>query len=30
MLVVGILTQPDLFEKSVSNMVEVKSRGAYI
>ena len=29
-LVVGILTQPDLFEKSVSNMVEVKSRGAFL
>ena len=27
---VGILTQPDLFEKSVSNMVEVKSRGAFL
>ena len=29
-LVVGILTQPDLFEKSASNMVEVKSRGAFL
>ncbi|HIX94127.1 MAG TPA: glutamine--fructose-6-phosphate transaminase (isomerizing) [Candidatus Gemmiger excrementipullorum] len=29
-LVVGILTQPDLFEKSVSNMVEAKSRGAFL
>ena len=29
-LVVGILTQPDLYEKSVSNMVEVKSRGAFL
>ena len=29
-LVVGILTQPNLFEKSVSNMVEVKSRGAFL
>ena len=29
-LVVGILTQPGLFEKSVSNMVEVKSRGAFL
>ena len=29
-LVVGILTQPDLFEKSISNMVEVKSRGAFL
>lgn len=26
--VIGILTQPDLYEKTVSNMVEVKSRGA--
>ena len=29
-LVIGILTQPDLYEKTVSNMVEVKSRGAYL
>ena len=29
-LVVGVLTQPELFEKTVSNMVEVKSRGAYL
>ena len=29
-LVVGILTQPELFEKTVSNMVEVKARGAYL
>ena len=29
-LVVGVLTQPDLFEKTVSNMVEVKSRGGYL
>ena len=29
-MVVGILTQPDLFEKSISNMVEVKSRGAFL
>ena len=29
-LVVGILTQPELFEKTVSNMVEVKSRGGYL
>lgn len=29
-LAVGILTQPDLFEKTVSNMVEVKSRGGYL
>ncbi|MBR1711691.1 MAG: glutamine--fructose-6-phosphate transaminase (isomerizing) [Clostridia bacterium] len=29
-LVVGILTQQALFEKTLSNMVEVKSRGAYL
>ena len=29
-LVVGILTQKDVFEKTVSNLVEVKSRGAYL
>lgn len=29
-LVIGVLTQPKLFEKTVSNMVEVKSRGAYL
>lgn len=29
-LVVGIATQPDLFEKVMSNMVEVRSRGAYL
>ncbi|MDD5940967.1 MAG: glutamine--fructose-6-phosphate transaminase (isomerizing) [Lachnospiraceae bacterium] len=29
-LVVGVLTQPHLFEKTVSNMVEVKSRGGYL
>lgn len=29
-LVVGVLTQKDLFEKTISNMVEVKSRGAYL
>ncbi|MDD6154046.1 MAG: glutamine--fructose-6-phosphate transaminase (isomerizing) [Eubacteriales bacterium] len=29
-LVVGILTQPDLYEKTLSNMVEVKSRGGYL
>lgn len=27
-LVIGVLTQPDLYEKTVSNMVECKSRGA--
>lgn len=29
-LVIGVLTQPKLFEKMISNMVEVKSRGAYL
>ena len=29
-LVVGVLTQSSLFEKTLSNMVEVKSRGAYL
>ncbi len=29
-LVVGVATQPELYEKTVSNLVEVKSRGAYI
>jgi glucosamine--fructose-6-phosphate aminotransferase (isomerizing) len=29
-LVIGVLTQKDLYEKTVSNMVEVKSRGAYL
>ena len=29
-LVVGVLTQAPLFEKMVSNLVEVKSRGAYL
>ena len=29
-LVVGILTQPELYEKTISNMVETKSRGAYL
>ena len=29
-LVVGVLTQNCVFEKTVSNMVEVKSRGAYL
>lgn len=29
-LVVGVLTQAGLFEKTISNMVEVKSRGAYL
>lgn len=29
-LVVGVLTQPKLYEKTISNMVECKSRGAYL
>ena len=29
-LVVCVLTQPELYEKMISNMVEVKSRGAYL
>ena len=29
-LVISVITQQDLFEKTVSNMVECKSRGAYI
>ena len=29
-LVIGVLTQNSLFEKTLSNMVEVKSRGAYL
>ena len=29
-LVVGVLTQPDLYEKTISNMVECRSRGAYL
>lgn len=29
-LVVGVLTQEELFEKTMSNMVECKSRGAYL
>ena len=29
-LVVGVLTQNELFEKTISNMVECKSRGAYL
>lgn len=29
-LVIGVLTQHDLYEKTVSNMVECKSRGAYL
>ena len=30
MLVVGVVTQPDLYEKTVSNLLEAKSRGAYL
>ena len=29
-LVIGILTQTELYEKTISNMVECKSRGAYL
>lgn len=29
-LVIGLLTQRDLFEKTVSNMAEVKARGAFL
>ena len=29
-LVIGVLTQPSLYEKTVSNMVVCKSRGAYL
>ena len=29
-LVIGVLTQSDLMEKTISNMVECKSRGAYL
>ncbi len=29
-LVIGVLTQSNLFEKTISNMVECKSRGAYL
>ena len=29
-LVIGVLTQPELYEKTVSNMVECRSRGAYL
>ena len=28
--VIGVLTQNDLYEKTISNMVECKSRGAYL
>ena len=29
-LVIGVLTQEELYEKTISNMVECKSRGAYL
>ena len=29
-LVIGLLTQDELYEKTISNMVECKSRGAYL
>ena len=29
-LVIGALTQPALYEKTISNMLECKSRGAYL
>lgn len=29
-LVIGVLTQRELYEKTISNMVECKSRGAYL
>lgn len=29
-LLVGVVTQPELFEKTLSNMIEAKSRGAYL
>ena len=29
-LVIGVLTQPSLFEKTLSNMVEARSRGGYL
>ena len=29
-LVIGIITQEEIYEKTISNLVEVKSRGAYI
>ncbi len=29
-LVIGLATQEEIFEKTISNMVEVKSRGAYV
>ena len=29
-LVIGVLTQSEIYEKTLSNMVEVKSRGGYL
>ena len=29
-MVIGLLTQPALYEKTLSNMIECKSRGAYL
>ena len=29
-LVIGLLSQPQLYEKTISNLVETKSRGAYL
>ena len=29
-LVIGVVTQKDLYEKTISNLIEVKSRGGYI
>ena len=29
-LVIGVLTQSELYEKTISNMVECRSRGAYL
>ena len=29
-LVIGVLTQDELYEKTISNMLECKSRGAYL
>lgn len=29
-IVIGVLTQSELYEKTISNMVECKSRGAYL
>ena len=29
-MVIGVLTQSELYEKTISNMLECKSRGAYL